>query len=48
MAGMKALDPRVTFAELQLWPDDGRRYELSDGEVIVVPMPLPRDTSGSR
>jgi Uma2 family endonuclease len=42
MAGMKALDPRVTFAELQQWPDDGRRYELYDGEVIVVPMPLPR------
>ena len=42
MAGMKALDPRVTFAELQQWPDDGRRYKLYDGEVIVVPMPLPR------
>jgi len=37
---MKALDPRVTFAELQQWPDDGRRYELYDGEVIVVPSPF--------
>ena len=39
---MKATDPRVTFAELQQWPDDGRRYELYDGEVIVVPSPFPR------
>ena len=39
---MKALDPRVSFAELQQWPDDGRRYELYDGEVIVAPTPLPR------
>jgi Uma2 family endonuclease len=39
---MKAIDPRVTFAELQQWPDDGRRYELYDGEVIVVPSPFPR------
>jgi len=39
---MKAADPRVTFAELQRWPDDGRRYELYDGEVIVVPSPFPR------
>ena len=42
---MKALDPRVSFAELQQWPDDprdGRRYELYDGEVIVVPSPIAR------
>src|SRR5262245_59578570 len=38
----RATDPRVTFAELQKWPDDGRRYELYDGEVIVVPSPFPR------
>ena len=42
MALMKTLDPRVSFAELQLWPDDGRRYELYDGEAIVVPSALPR------
>jgi Uma2 family endonuclease len=42
MRFMKAIDPRVTFAELQQWPDDGRRYELYDGEVIVVPSPFPR------
>jgi len=42
MRFMKAADPRVTFAELQEWPDDGRRYELYDGEVLVVPSPFPR------
>jgi Uma2 family endonuclease len=42
MQFMRATDPRVTFAELQQWPDDGRRYELYDGEVIVVPSPFLR------
>jgi Uma2 family endonuclease len=42
MQSMKMLDPRVSFAELQQWPDDGRRYELYGGEVIVVPAPIPR------
>jgi Uma2 family endonuclease len=42
MAAMRAVDPRVSFAELQQWPDDGQRYELYDGEVIVAAMPLPR------
>ena len=39
---MSATDSRVAFAELQEWPDDGRRYELYDGEVIVVPSPFTR------
>src|SRR6186997_666002 len=43
MPAMSAVDdPRVTFAELARWPDDGRQYELYDGEVIVVPSPFPR------
>ena len=42
MRFMRATNSRVTFAELQEWPDDGRRYELYDGEVVVVPSPLPR------
>jgi len=42
MAGVSAVDPRVSFAELCQWPDDGRRYELYDGEVIVVPAPFSR------
>jgi Uma2 family endonuclease len=36
---MRAVDPRVSYAELARWPDDGRRYELYDGEAIVVPAP---------
>jgi Uma2 family endonuclease len=42
MAAMRAVNPRVSFAELQQWPEDGRRYELYDGEVIVSPSPFPR------
>ena len=41
MAGVIATNPRVSFADLERWPDDGRRYELYDGEVYVVPSPLP-------
>lgn len=33
---------KVTYAEMASWPDDGRRYELYDGEVSEVPAPLPR------
>ena len=40
MAAMEAAHPRVNFADLERWPDDGRRYELYDGEVYVVPSPL--------
>src|SRR5262245_36922448 len=42
MRGMAATDQRVTYAEMLEWPDDGRRYELYDGEVVVVPSPFPR------
>ena len=41
MTVVKAAPPRVCFADLERWPDDGRRYELYDGEVYVVPSPLP-------
>lgn len=41
MTGVKATHPRVSFADLEQWPEDGRRYELYDGEVYVVPSPLP-------
>src|SRR5260221_14666447 len=40
MSGVKAANPLVSFADLERWPDDGRRYELYDGEVHVVPSPL--------
>lgn len=41
MAGVKAAQQRVSYADLVRWPEDGRRYELYDGEVYVVPSPLP-------
>jgi Uma2 family endonuclease len=42
MASMKFTRPRVTYADLERAPEDGRRYELYDGEVCVVPSPIPR------
>ena len=44
MARMSAVNPRVSFAELQDWPDTPTsvRYELYDGEVILVATPFPR------
>jgi len=41
MRRVEALKPRVSFADLQRMPDDGNRYELHDGELRVVPSPLP-------
>jgi Uma2 family endonuclease len=40
MTGMRAVHPRVSFAELERWPEDGRRYELYGGEVFQVPSPI--------
>jgi Uma2 family endonuclease len=42
MSAVKVLRPRVSFADLERAPEDGRRYELYDGEVFVVPAPVPR------
>lgn len=42
MARVKMVQPRVSYADLERTPEDGRRYELYDGEVFVVPAPLPR------
>lgn len=42
MCPVKAVHPRVTYADLERAPEDGRRYELYDGEVFVVPAPLPK------
>ena len=39
---MQVVKPRVSYADLERAPEDGRRYELYDGEVFVVPSPLPR------
>lgn len=42
MPAVKVVRPRVSYADLQQAPEDGRRYELYDGEVFVVPAPMPR------
>ena len=42
MCPVKAVRPRVSYADLERAPEDGRRYELFDGEVFVVPAPLPK------
>src|SRR5437667_11846434 len=42
MTPVRAVGPRVSYADLQQAPEDGRRYELYDGEVFVVPAPIPR------
>lgn len=36
------MQARTSFADLERMPNDGRRYELYDGEIVVVPAPLPR------
>jgi Uma2 family endonuclease len=41
MSPMK-VRPRVSYADLERAPEDGRRYELYDGEVFVVPAPFLR------
>jgi Uma2 family endonuclease len=40
MAGVRA--DFVSYADLQRMPEDGRQYELYDGEVHVVPSPTNR------
>jgi Uma2 family endonuclease len=42
MGAVETVRPRVSYADLERAPEDGRRYELYDGEVFVVPAPIPR------
>ena len=42
MPVVKGAQPRMSFTDLEQMPDDGRRRELYDGEVWVVPAPIPR------
>ncbi len=42
MRRVDTVRPRVSYADLQRIPEDGNRYELYDGELYVVPSPLPR------
>lgn len=42
MATVLGIPRKTSYQDMQAWPDDGRRYELYDGEVVVVPAPFPR------
>jgi Uma2 family endonuclease len=42
MGTVETVRPRVSYADLERAPEDGRRYELYDGDVYVVPAPVPR------
>jgi len=37
---VKAAQERVSYADLERWPEDGRRYELYNGEVFEIPAPI--------
>jgi Uma2 family endonuclease len=39
---------RLTYAEYVELPNDGRRYEILDGELAVTPAPVPRHQAVSR
>jgi Uma2 family endonuclease len=42
MGSVAALPRKTTFSDLQRLPEDGRRFELYDGEVWEMPSPMPR------
>ena len=42
MAPMQDSQPRFGYSDLLAMPDDGRRYEIHEGELVVVPSPLLR------
>ena len=39
MASMQSVQPRVGYTDLVNMPEDGRRYEIHGGELVVVPAP---------
>jgi Uma2 family endonuclease len=40
MPVVKAVQERVSYADLERWPEDGRRYELYNGEAFEIPSPI--------
>ena len=38
---MQDVQPRFGYRDLLVMPDDGRRYEIHGGALVVVPSPLP-------
>ena len=45
---MAELRRKFTYADLQITPDDGRRYELVRGTLLATPSPRPRHQRISR
>jgi Uma2 family endonuclease len=41
MPFVSLVPPRVSFSELQQYPEDGPRYELYDGELVELAAPIP-------
>ncbi len=41
LLAMPAILPRYTVDDLDSFPDDGNRYELLDGRLLVTPAPMP-------
>ena len=41
MAPMQDVQPRFGYTDLLAMPEDGRRYEIHGGELVVVPSPMP-------
>jgi Uma2 family endonuclease len=39
---MAMIDSRISYELLQQMPEDGKRYELIDGDIFVSPSPIPR------
>lgn len=48
MPSMQGAQLRVGYTDLLTLPEDGRRYEIHDGELVVVPSPLPRHQLAAR
>ena len=42
MAPMQDVQPRFGYSDLLSMPEDGRRYEIHEGELVVVAAPLAR------
>ena len=41
LMAMPVMVPRYTIEDLDSFPDDGNRYELLDGVLLVTPAPMP-------
>jgi Uma2 family endonuclease len=39
---------RATYEDYRLFPDDGKRYEILDGEIFMTPAPSPRHQYASK